>query len=671
MPKIDQKILEEKYQKIIINEISAERVEKVTQNLDIEKLPFDNIFKGSMRILIGINASETYNEIKQELKKIPNYHDFDPQKKEVTKKIKLDDKYGGGYKEQKINIGKAISSLKIDEQKKKEYLNWIAKYHSNLSELEKNQEYSIVLSRHPVDVLRMSDMGNISSCHSEDGDYFRCAVQEAMTGGFIAFVVNTKKVKKAIEKDENKFKFEEFFKDSNRGVDGIVPLSRIRIRRYQDIDDESIDYAIPEVRVYGERGISGFYETIKNFLRNNQEIDVDNTYVDFTNGKLGKKGGSYQDSSDSELFNRYFDVNVFSGSVKHMDTDEDNEALEREEQFQEELDAFERNHNKQSFKHAYASYDMDTSMNDSVYYSINSGYIIDIYDIDFDEDFISELRVDDNYDLRKILKNETNDKKTHVLLSNFKKNLEELRIDILDYCDHLSTNGSKINIGLNFIEDFNYSSENTDEYEYALGQLKYYDQLYNKIKRCFVKTLYNTRLLNSKKNLNRYLDLDEDKKDSILTSLKHFRKNEYNVKKIIYETSIPIDKKPIDNTDRTLFGEAIKSSLENYIKKYYKPVVDNTDNNLTFKNFFENFEIKYDDFDVNLIYTNSNTTGIEVYIEITIQEYTENTLNFLLFMDESYNYLKMLFKKQYAESFKVDKTFKKNEYDDNFLQKTI
>jgi hypothetical protein len=52
-------------------------------------------------------------------------------------------------------------------------------------------EWSILLSRHPVDVLRMSDVGDITSCHREGTEYFKCAVEESKGNGLIAYLVKT------------------------------------------------------------------------------------------------------------------------------------------------------------------------------------------------------------------------------------------------------------------------------------------------------------------------------------------------------------------------------------------------------------------------------------------------------------------------------------------------
>ena len=59
-----------------------------------------------------------------------------------------------------------------------------------------SDRYSIIVTRNPVDVFRMSDFDNITSCHSPPSreqsseSYFQCAVAEAHGHGAIAYVVN-------------------------------------------------------------------------------------------------------------------------------------------------------------------------------------------------------------------------------------------------------------------------------------------------------------------------------------------------------------------------------------------------------------------------------------------------------------------------------------------------
>ena len=84
-------------------------------------------------------------------------------------------------------------------------------------------EYSIILSRAPIDVLRMSDHKNIRSCHSEGSDYFKCARAEAQGHGPIAYAVETRDLED-IDLDDD-----EIFEDRDRRVGGIEPVARVPI----------------------------------------------------------------------------------------------------------------------------------------------------------------------------------------------------------------------------------------------------------------------------------------------------------------------------------------------------------------------------------------------------------------------------------------------------------
>lgn len=55
--------------------------------------------------------------------------------------------------------------------------------------------YMVILTRHPIDVLRMSDIGAIESCHSPQNSYFKCAVAEAKGHGPIAYLVKERDYK--------------------------------------------------------------------------------------------------------------------------------------------------------------------------------------------------------------------------------------------------------------------------------------------------------------------------------------------------------------------------------------------------------------------------------------------------------------------------------------------
>ncbi|MBI80171.1 MAG: hypothetical protein CMQ51_07080 [Gammaproteobacteria bacterium] len=72
----------------------------------------------------------------------------------------------------------------------------------------------IVLSRHPLDVLRMSDISNISSCHSEGHSHFQCAQAEAKGHGPIAYL---------IKQSEYEDLMNGMYSDLNQSYDKIEP----------------------------------------------------------------------------------------------------------------------------------------------------------------------------------------------------------------------------------------------------------------------------------------------------------------------------------------------------------------------------------------------------------------------------------------------------------------
>lgn len=217
----------------------------------------------------------------------------------------------------------------------------IAEAYANVSSLI--QTFKIVYSRHPIDVLRMSDFAAIQSCHSAGGDYFKCAVQEARAGGLIAYLVNMKQFNSI----KNDLQDDEIFKDSDRGINGITPDGRIRLRRFTENTGKIEDIFIPEDRVYGKYtsgGISYFFkEQVMNWARSVQPIDEIaanmQTHPELSNlNNWSLSGGYYEDTPSEDLFDTFFndsendDYNFsirFSGSAsKDEIIDEQIEEIE-------------------------------------------------------------------------------------------------------------------------------------------------------------------------------------------------------------------------------------------------------------------------------------------------------------------------------------------------------
>jgi hypothetical protein len=183
-----------------------------------------------------------------------------------------------------------------------------------------NDKYSIIITRHPIDVMRMSDFEKITSCHSPPSrgggsiEYYKCAVAEAMGHGAIAYVVKTEDLLHStntsnIESAEQELQEGEIFADDNRqggaGFD-IEPISRTRLRqiRYYDTDtpkrwDDGTELAVPEKRIYGV-GIPGIADRVGKWAEENQKEairDMPETDEMVNLDRFWMFGGSYEDTS--------------------------------------------------------------------------------------------------------------------------------------------------------------------------------------------------------------------------------------------------------------------------------------------------------------------------------------------------------------------------------------
>jgi len=167
------------------------------------------------------------------------------------------------------------------------------------------ENYSMIISRHPVDIYRMSDHAGITSCHSIESSHGHCATQEAEDFGMIAYVIETKDLGR-INLDDD-----EVFYDADRhgpGSDQIEPLARRRLRRYFNKKD-NYDLAIPDTKEYGYKDIPGFLNVLVDWSRSIQKELVygeDNKLNKPEITDFIRMGGSYPDAPDRDLFNRMF-----------------------------------------------------------------------------------------------------------------------------------------------------------------------------------------------------------------------------------------------------------------------------------------------------------------------------------------------------------------------------
>lgn len=352
---------------------------------DHEKLPFEELFQGSLRKTLPF-VSTTMQDIKEILEEDYGMEvDVDNKKVYITretrrgpqtKEMKLGKalnkivrehrqkieaiiksnqnirSYVESLKRQYQNPLKAISKEYFDVEDREEYLKETGLTKEFVDEIrnfdimaeyleEYSQEgsgYAIILSRAPIDVLRMSDFKNIQSCHSKGGSYWQCAVAEAQDGGGIAYLINKKDLQKI--EDINQA---EIFTDEERGIKGINPVSRLRLRNFV-IDygkDGEYELAVPEDRGYGLE-ISGFEDSILKWAREEQISDFyDNKgEIESPNPENVKiRGGAYSDTAGGTLLNSFFGLKKYKWSWNPQ-YENPGSSMTMGEQYEEEAEQY-------------------------------------------------------------------------------------------------------------------------------------------------------------------------------------------------------------------------------------------------------------------------------------------------------------------------------------------
>ena len=201
-----------------------------------------------------------------------------------------------------------------------------------VSTLEDDQ-YSMIVSRHPIDMLRMSDFKKIRSCHTpisaggEYPQYFKCAGAEAQGHGAISFVVDTEDLLSAtntsnIDSAQQELEeYDEIFQDQKRefGIGENLeledPISRVRLRQFRyygdggpdedemDFDQGYTELAVPEKVIYGDKEIAGIADRVRRWVRVKQEEAIQKMPRRDGNVDLNDFwmfGGSYEDTVGPE-----------------------------------------------------------------------------------------------------------------------------------------------------------------------------------------------------------------------------------------------------------------------------------------------------------------------------------------------------------------------------------
>jgi hypothetical protein len=166
--------------------------------------------------------------------------------------------------------------------------------------------YWVVISRHPIDVKRMSDFKNLQSCHSFGGYFYHCTDEEVEGGGGVAYLINASDIDK-VQPDADEIFYDKGFVSSgsnpiempHRNLEGITPVARTRLRRAEHYDSNK-EIALLEPAVYGidESGhlAQRFLDAIKRFLIKRQPMPKDDM------SQYTIKGADYTDTSKNTMY---------------------------------------------------------------------------------------------------------------------------------------------------------------------------------------------------------------------------------------------------------------------------------------------------------------------------------------------------------------------------------
>jgi len=367
-----------------LNEISNATLNKFKFQKKLEdssknpsSLPFEEVFGGKLRIVIPL-VRESENSVDSEMLKY-----LGEIKTKLGWNINLQEPFGYATKvvqstvdgkvynnKKRVRIGPLFKQLGPEAE---EF--WIKNskfYTTKENEMHFATDYSIIISRAPMDIVRMSDMDDWSSCHSEQGSYFICAVDEATHGGGIAYLVQTKKLQ------DIKLQDTEIFSDSNRRIPGIQPIARVRIRRIKNYKtDEEI--GIPEIRTYGQK-VPGFREQVNSYLRENQssfekEI-LDNKGINLNEWEIW--GGSYQDNSVEDILVSFLELDETENRI--YGTPRVKSGFNKNVQLEEELDRIVTQYNTSSrYTKIYADI-VDDDENEIDQFNFGGSFVIEIRD---------------------------------------------------------------------------------------------------------------------------------------------------------------------------------------------------------------------------------------------------------------------------------------------------
>jgi hypothetical protein len=173
-----------------------------------------------------------------------------------------------------------------------------------------NSNKIIIASRHPLDVLRMSDFKKtgITSCHTPGASHFSYCQQEVrdISGGGVLFSMDADTFN-TVYPDGQIPQKGEIFDDSDRRVKELLPApeSRLRLRKVVDQDSDT-EFAVPDKRIYPSYANPEFVEEAFKYFGEKQKdkfVDGEGNYV--VPSALARFGGEYEDGGQNTVGNNF------------------------------------------------------------------------------------------------------------------------------------------------------------------------------------------------------------------------------------------------------------------------------------------------------------------------------------------------------------------------------
>lgn len=621
----------------LLNELRSDIADELSRK-NIKGLPFNNIFGSALRLVVPITESEEFSELIDILysSELFNFSYFDFSKKKAI--IKIQTQRGEKDREETLSslVLKMHKAGELDDLEKTKWIKWIEQ---NTTTLGDRKEDSILLSRAPIDVVRMSDISKIISCHSQGGSYFRCAQEEATSGGIVAYLVKNSELDKLSENEiANNI---EIFADKERGIEGIEAKARTRVRKYK-LDDE-YDLGIPEETIYYSSNNdrtkttknAAFLSALKNFLKNKQnDYDFDTIKELYSKRKITKGGGNYFDTPDSKLFNTYFSSEIkdskserFRGEIEY--SDEVAESISGYNQLKQELDQFHAE-GIRVLEHSTFNYDLDDSDDDYPYFTMWGHMSIDL-DVVVDRSF-PEFDINDSYEYDKLYiggESRVLDDDEIGMIIDFIRSLK-----FKDEIGGISFEKNSLKLYPKGIEESHY---NADEYYSLIETLKDWERRYDDALSSFIQILYRQNYLKhlSTADKEKYGIIESESSIPKFNNLKNVKP--YSDGNYSGEIQFPIRDNPIQpilDSDAFVYLENnFYSYIFNHIKSHYKEPSDSGYTQSEFK--FESKDILLGSSKLNLNISSRTSFDGEKYSINLI--FTTKDLNILKFIDNSHD----------------------------------